>query len=130
MPANVLSETPLWEKIAGFIGFLLILIMLGYLGWSASSNGDAPPQIEFEIVDIQMLPNNHLVRVIVRNRGGQVAMSLNIEARLQVVDDDPEQSTALVDYLAIESQQEIGFYFKSNPAAGELTFRALNFQVP
>lgn len=130
MSAKILPKTPLWEKIAGFVGFILILFMLGYLGWSAFTNDDAPPQIEFEIVDAQATPDGHLVRVLVRNRGEQVATSLNVEARLNMAGELAEHSTALIDYLPIASQQEIGFFFKNNPAAGELTFRALNFQAP
>lgn len=130
MSQSVFSETPFWERIAGFIGFILILFMLGYLGWSALSNDDAPPQIEFEIIDIQTVQNNHLVRVLVHNRGEQVAMSLNIEAHLHIADAEPEQSTTSIDYLPIQSQQEVGFYFTNNPAYGELIFRALNFQLP
>ena len=130
MSQSVFSETPFWERIAGFIGFILILFMLGYLGWSALSNDDAPPQIEFEIIDVQTLPNTHLVRVLVHNHGEQVAMSLNIEAHLHIIDGEPEQSITLIDYLPIQSHQEVGFYFKNNPASGELSFRALNFQIP
>lgn len=126
---NNLSETPLWEKLTGLLGFILICFTFGYLLWTAISNKDLPPTIHFKVIATQSLEKNYLVMVDVENIGDKAATVLNLEGRLKIAN-GLQRSTAQVDYLASKSTQRVGFYFKSNPADGELTFMPMNYQEP
>jgi uncharacterized protein (TIGR02588 family) len=127
---NNLSETPLWEKLTGLIGFLLICSTVGYLLWAAMSNDNEPPNIHFNVITIESLEKQYLVLVDVENIGDTTATVLYLEGQLKNADGLVQRSTAQVNYLASQSIQRVGFYFKSNPAEGALSFIPLNYQEP
>jgi uncharacterized protein (TIGR02588 family) len=127
---NNLAETPLWEKLAGLIGFLLICVTVVYLLWAAINNKNQPPTIHFNVIGTQSLEKQYLVLVDVENIGEKTATDLHVEGQLKSANDLIQRSTAQVDYLAAQSTQRVGFYFKSNPADGELTFTPMNYQEP
>lgn len=124
------SQTPLWEKVVGSIGCALIVLTIGYLFWTAITNSDTPPVIEFEVTQIEKLADGYLVNVMVRNQGQRAVTRLNVEARLEGSEETLEQSTTSIDYLAAKSRQEVGFYFTENLERHELVFQALNYQKP
>lgn len=125
-----LSKTPLWEKLVGLMGFLLICFTVVYLVWSAFSNTNQSPNIQFSLVKIQSLEQQYLVLVDVKNIGDKTASDLYLEARLSSDIGRMLRSTTQVSYLAPSSTQRVGFYFKSDPAQGELTFSPLGYQEP
>jgi uncharacterized protein (TIGR02588 family) len=125
-----LPKTPLWEKLVGLMGFLFICFTVIYLVWSAFSNTNQPPDIQFSVVSIESLEQQYLALVDVKNIGDKTAADLHLEARLSNANGRIQRSTAQVSYLAPDSTQRIGFYFTSDPAEGELTFNPMGYQEP
>lgn len=128
MPA--FSNTPMWEKVVGLVGFTLIIATILFLLWSAYSKNNEPPDIDIEVTQITALSNGYLVTVTVRNSGDITAENLKIEGRLGQADDGEERVSATVDYLAPRASREVGFYFRQDPSAKELSFYPLSFQKP
>ena len=125
-----LSKTPLWEKLVGLMGFLLICLTVIYLVWSAFSNTNQPPNIQFSVVRIEALEQQYLVLVDVKNSGDKTVSDLLLEACLTDGDGSMQSSTSQVSYLAPSSSQRVGFYFTSDPAKGELSFTPIGYQEP
>jgi uncharacterized protein (TIGR02588 family) len=125
-----LSKTPLWEKMVGLMGFVLICLTVIYLVLSAFSNTNHPPNVQFNVVNIEALEQQYLVLVDVKNTGDKTASDLLLEARLMSVDRSMQSATSKVSYLAPSSSQRVGFYFTSDPAKGELTFTPMGYQEP
>ncbi|MCL5974780.1 MAG: hypothetical protein M1270_02960 [Gammaproteobacteria bacterium] len=118
------------RKVFWVLGFLLIVFTVVYLMWSAFSNANQPPNINFSVVGTESLDQQYLVLVDVKNLGDKTASDLHLEASLNDADGRTQRSTAQVSYLAPNSNQRVGFYFISNPADGELTFKPLGYQEP
>lgn len=125
-----LPKTPVWEKSIGLLGFILIGFTVVYLLWSAFSNANQPPNIHFSVVRTESLDQQYLVLVDVKNMGDKTASDLHLEANLNDASGRIQRSTAQVSYLAPASNQRVGFYFTSDPADGELTFKPLGYQEP
>lgn len=128
MPA--FSNTPVWEKVVGLVGFTLIIATILFLLGSAFSLGSEPPDIDIKVTKRTTLSNGYLVTVIVQNRGDITAENLEIEGRLDLADGGEERVSATVDYLAPRASREIGFYFRQDPSTRELSFYPLSFQKP
>lgn len=127
---NNLSTTPLWEILTGLLGFVLICFTVGYLLWSASTNDDKPPNIHFNVIAVESVDDQYLVRVDVKNIGDKTATDLHLEGRIENSNGPIQRSTMRVDYLASGSTQRVGFYFNTNPAEGTLTFVPMGYQEP
>lgn len=125
-----LSDTPLWEKIIGLMGFLLICFTIGYLLWSAFSNDNEPPKIHFSVVSTEALEQQYLVLVDVSNMGDKTASDLHLEGKLTNGNGLVQRSSVQVSYLASKSTQRVGFYFTTDPTLGELTFSPIGYLEP
>lgn len=127
---NTHPDTPLWEKLTGLVGCILICATIGYLVWSAISSDHQPPEIHFKTVSVESLENRYLVMVDIKNVGDEAATEVHISAELKDAKDSTQRSTVKIDYLASKSTQRVGFYFESDPEAGELTFIPDNYLEP
>ena len=124
------EKTPLWEKLVGFCGFVLICFTVVYLVWAALTNTDQPPSIDFNVVRTEVVQNQHMVLVEVKNNGDRTVSELQLEARLTDPSGKLQRSVSQVNYLATQSTQRVGFYFTSDPTKGELTFITMGYQEP
>lgn len=123
-------NTPLWEKVMGLVGFLLLCSGIVYLTWMALTEKDLPPEFLFEIKYIHELDSGFLVEVDVANGGSQSVAALYIEARLDNNGEVIERSEAEFDYLPSRSNNTAGLFFHNDPRAHHLTFKALGYQTP
>ena len=124
------QQTPLWERLVGLAGFLLICCTVVYLTHAALQGSGNPPDIHFELVSIHLGEAGYLVLVDVSNPGGATAADLQLEAQLQGNGAAPETVSSQLDYLAPRSTRRVGFYFATDPARGELMFRPLGYREP
>lgn len=122
------SNTPLWEKILGLSGLLLLLTGFIYLGWMSLHEHDSPPDIRFVVTEINQLASGYLVQLDVHNSGTQSIAALQFEGYLN--GDAGETSRSEIDYVPSHSKSSAGLFFTHNPHAGTLTFKALGYQKP
>lgn len=124
------TNTPTWEKILGLFGLVLLCAGFIYLGWSAITEKNTPPDIVFEVKEISPVEQGFLAQVDVLNKGSQTAAVLLIVGSLASDTGDTETSTAQIDYLPSNSKARIGLYFSKDPNLGTLTFRPLGYREP
>lgn len=123
-------HTPLWEKLLGIVGLLLLLAGFIYLGWMAIHEDDTPPDVLFSITRISQVSDGFLVEVEVTNNGSQSLAALHLKGSLTIEDGEPEINQAQVDYLPSRSKGHAGFFFSRDPRTGTLEFKPSGYQEP
>ncbi|HYE45335.1 MAG TPA: TIGR02588 family protein [Caulobacter sp.] len=124
------DTTSLLEWIAGGIGLLMLLAVLGVIGREALVGDTSPPAIVVEQVGTQAVPGGYLVRIKVANTGGNSAAQVVVEGELARPGQEPETSEATFDYVPERSSREGGLFFRDDPAGGGLTLRAKGYVEP
>ncbi|MEX0740594.1 MAG: hypothetical protein WD071_14745 [Pseudohongiella sp.] len=125
-----MSDTPLWEKLVGLVGMLLVVGTISFLLWTAVTSEEGAPEFDFEIHQISASGTRFLVLLDVRNTGDLTASDLGVEARLHTREGSTESAEARIGYLPAGSTRQVGVYFDADPAEGDLAFRALGYQKP
>ncbi|NBB14338.1 TIGR02588 family protein [Caulobacter sp. SLTY] len=124
------DTTSVLEWIAGGIGLLLLLLVVGVIGREALFGDRSPPAVLVEQVGAQAVPGGYLVRIKVRNDGGRSAAQVVVEGELTRQGAEPETGEATFDYVPPGSSREGGLFFTADPAAGELALRAKGYVEP
>lgn len=124
------NKTPLWENLVGLLGLVLLCVGFVFLTWTKITAKESPPEISFSINTVTQGDSSFLVNVTVKNHGFQSVIALQVEAVLNGDDKNEERSNLEIDYLPSNSTRDIGFFFGEDPRVGELTFKALGYQVP
>ena len=127
---KVTDTTSLLEWIAGGLGLLLVLLVLGVIGREALFGDSSPPAVVVEQLGVKAVPGGHLVEVKVSNRGGSSAAAVLIEGELTLPGAEPETSETTFDYVPDKSSREGGLFFQGDPKVGVLTLRAKGYVAP
>jgi uncharacterized protein (TIGR02588 family) len=128
--SNKKPVTPLWEKIVGMLGLVLLCVGFAYLSWENITKEKSPLHILFAVGSIIEVETEFLVTVNVENTGFQSATALQVEGVLLKDGKKIESHRMQIDYIPSNSNRRIGFFFKQDPHLGALEFRALGFQEP
>jgi uncharacterized protein (TIGR02588 family) len=119
------------EWIAGGIGLLLTLALVGFIGWEAFTRTEpVPPQVEVRMEAIQPVGQGYVVEIVAQNATGETAQAVEIEGTLMQGGREVEKSTVTLDYVPGASSAHAGLYFTRDPAAGQLQLRALGYARP
>jgi uncharacterized protein (TIGR02588 family) len=126
------QETPFWEQIAGFIGLLLVLGVLGFLIYEGIQ-----PQTEAEIVtevkSISPQPGGYLVSFEASNRGHSTAAGVLVEGALYDLanpDEPIETAEVTFDYIPDQSDRTGSFVFEHDPRQYDLRIQVKGFMDP
>ena len=119
------------EWIAGAVGLVLTLALLGFIGWRAlTGDGHSPPELELRVERVVRAGDAYVAQFVVHNRAEQTAEGVEIEGKLSGGTGEPETSTATFDYIPGGSAVRGGLYFSSDPRTGDLRLRALGHTRP
>jgi uncharacterized protein (TIGR02588 family) len=122
---------PALEWIAAAVGLLLIVAMLGVIGWEATKgHGEKPPAVEVVAEKVIGVAGGYVVEVALRNRSPATAAGVVVEGVLTGGDAAPETSTVTIDYVPGGSTRRAGLIFTKDPRLGDLKLRALGYTEP
>ena len=125
------EETPALEWLAAVIGFVLVAATIGYLIYSASTQGDAPPNLAIENYTISKVGNDFLVQFTLSNSGDNNAAEITVEGKITEGEKESETSAVTIDYAPAHSTREGGLLFKNEPKKGEnFEIRAVGYKKP
>lgn len=114
------------EWIAGGLGLLLTLGLLGFLGWQAVTvDRQVPPQLDLRVESVAPAGAGYVAAIVVRNRSPHTAGGVEVEGTLA-----GETSSVTFSYVPGGSSVRGGLYFSSDPSAGGLRLRALGYSDP
>lgn len=121
----------LTEWIAGCIGLILTLGLLGLVGWQAvKGSRGAVPHVQVRVTGITRAAPGYVVAIQAENSTGQTAGGVQVEGRLTRADGPTETSNTSFDYIPGHSVVKGGLFFTSDPRKGELQVRPLGYRVP
>ena len=126
------QETPLWEKLAGLVGLLLVLGVLGFLLYEASQS---PTEAEIipTVESITPQAGGYLVKFTASNQGRTTAASVLVEGALYdpARGDEPVETTEMTfDYIPDESDRTGLLVFEHDPRQYELRIQVKGFMDP
>lgn len=124
------ARTPILEWIAGGVGLVLTLGLVGALALDALSAGDAPPDLRVSQTAVHERVGAYVVEVRVDNRGDRAAAAVEIEGELTLDGAEPEVASVTLDYVPQGSTRQAGLVFSQNPRNGRLALRALGYVDP
>ena len=125
-------RTPPLEIALGLLGGAVVLGLVGFLLLSAlHGEGRGQPAFSVELMaPIRLDAGGWVVPFRAVNDGRAPASQVRLEAELALPDGRRERGEVVIDYLAGGAEEEGGFFFEGDPAAGRLTARALGFLRP
>ena len=119
------------EWIAGGVGLLLTLALVGFVGWEAFTRTEkVPPQVELTVQEILPAGQGYVAKIVAHNATGQAAQGVQIEGALMQGGREVEKSTVTLDFVPGGSDAHAGLYFTRDPASGRLQLRALGYARP
>jgi uncharacterized protein (TIGR02588 family) len=124
------GETPVLEWIAAAIGLVVLVGVTGFVASEALRPDETPPRIVVQSLGVEKTEAGYLVRIRAVNRGGSAAAQVVVEGELVKAGAKPETAEATFDFIADHSSREGGLFFRGDPAAGALTFRAKGYAAP
>ena len=129
-PPRQEAPPPFWEWVVAAIGLLLVLGSLGYLLLQAARGEGGPPQPVIEVLATEPQGERFLVRLQVRNAGGNPAAALRIEGTLRRDGQAIESSEVELDYLPGNSTREAGLFFDHDPRSHRLQLAPRSWRAP
>ncbi|MCW2247538.1 uncharacterized protein (TIGR02588 family) [Azospirillum fermentarium] len=124
------SGIPRTEWAAACAGGALLLAAVGYLVWNAALSADSPPDVAAAVVRVDRLDDGWRALVRADNHGGTTAAEVAVVAELSRPGQPPERVTITFDYIPADSRRTGGVFFRSDPAGGTLTVRAIGYRDP
>jgi uncharacterized protein (TIGR02588 family) len=125
------ERTPALEWIAGGVGAVLTLAMIGFLGWEAyQSPADAPPAVEVSLRDIVPAGEGFVAEIAAVNHSPETAAAVDVEGVLRRDGREVERSQVTLDYVPGDSERRGGLFFSQDPRDYDLELRALGYAEP
>lgn len=125
------EETPALEWLAAAIGFILVASTIGYLIYSAATQGDSPPNLSVENYTVSKSGNAYLVQFTLSNDGENNAAEVTVEGKIEEGGKETETSAVTIDYAPAHSTREGGLLFKTEPVKDKnFEIRAVGYKKP
>lgn len=121
----------LFEWIAAAFGGLIVVSIIGYMVFLATTEDNGPPR--FSIVPVQTLKQGDrtLVTFSADNSGDTTAAQVQVEGRLLDAAGQPvDEAQATIDFLPKGSQRTGGLIFARDPSGFTLDLRIVGYEDP
>jgi uncharacterized protein (TIGR02588 family) len=118
------------EWMLAGLGALIICGSVGFLGYKAWTDGDGPPAIQCETLEIRRVPTGYVVEIKLRNEGAATAAQLKIVGELIKDNSVIESGEAVFDYVPAGSTRSGGLFFLNDPRAYQLRIHPEGYQRP
>ena len=130
------QETPFWEQVAGFIGLLLVLAVVGFLVYEGIQPR-TEAELMAEVKSITEQPGGYLVEFELSNHGRTTAAAVIVEGALydtvpsgEPLEQPLETAEMNFDYVPDRSDRTGSFVFEHDPRQYELHLQVKGFMDP
>lgn len=124
------SYTSKWEWVAAGLGLLIVLGMLGSIGYYGLTTSQSVPAVRIEHAGTDAVPGGYVVRFRAVNSSSATAAALRIAGELRQGSAVVESGEAVLDYLPGRSERQGGFFFRQDPSRYELRLYPLGYVEP
>lgn len=128
---NIKDQKNLLEWGVFWLGLLLVLSILVYLGYEAYHYKPSSPELYVEYWPDPTGAQPNRYRVVVSNRGGETAESVQVELVLQQGGKEVEKAELEIAFVPQESKREgwVNFSHKP-PSKNAISARVISYQKP
>lgn len=125
------DKPPPLAMIAGAIGFVLTLGLIGFIGWEAFHRAQARvPAVEVQAGEVHRTERGYVLEFDARNTTSHTAAAVQVEATLTAAGAKPVVSSVTLDYIPGHSTRKGGIFLPIDPSSGDLKLRALGYAKP
>lgn len=124
------SYTSKWEWVAAALGLLIVLGMLGYVGYHGLTATASVPVVTIEHAGTEAIPGGYVVRFRALNSSSSTASALRVAGELRDGGEVVESGQAVIDYLPGYSERQGGLFFRQEPNRYELRLYPLGYVDP
>jgi uncharacterized protein (TIGR02588 family) len=122
--------TSKWEWMSGGVGLVMVLTMVGYIGYNALNAEPLVPAVTVDHLSTEPTPGGYVVTFRARNGGPSTAASLLISGGLSDGSRDIETSEVVVDYLPPRGERRGGLIFQNDPSRYQLHLEPKGYVDP
>jgi uncharacterized protein (TIGR02588 family) len=118
------------EWAVGALGALIVVAVLGMLGYEAAVARDGLPILVTRVIAVTPTEAGFVVRFETENRGPSTAAEVVVRATLKEGDQTVEDIETTLDYVARRSRREAGVILRRDPSSGALEIAAVSYRKP
>jgi len=127
---NIENRKAHWiEWATGAVSALLVMILVGWIGYHAVTQGNGPPDLSVTIVSSAGRAQGYLVMFDVENTGDRTAATVVVRGEISAKDDVIETVETTLDYVPARSKARGGLIFRNDPE-GRSRIAATGFSEP
>lgn len=118
------------EFLVGVVSGVLLVSVLGFLGYQAVTVRDGPPALRTRVAPVSDADQPpYVFEVQVRNTGGQTAQAVQITGQLTRDDRQVEQASATVRYIPPHSHRDVSLLFDTDPKTAAVSVKAAGYAL-
>ncbi|MGQ4272570.1 hypothetical protein [Terrihabitans sp. B22-R8] len=117
--------TPWLEYVAGTIGAIFALAVLGIIAWDGLTGDNAPPDLVVEIVGTRPAANGFAADIRIRNLGTQTASDVTVEGSA-----GEDKAEAQFDFVPGSSERKGTLVFPGDMPQADVALRVLGYREP
>lgn len=130
MSAGNGKTTPVAEWVVGSCGLLLVLGVLGFLGYQEITQKESPPDITLHVEAIQPARNGYLMMIRAKNHGSVTAAGVMVRGMLRDGNATVETSHMRFQYVPPDSERKGGLYFSHDPRTLDVVLQPEGYERP
>lgn len=122
---------PHWvEWATGIVSAVLVVAMLGWVGYEALTDKDGPPEFRIVITGIGPVSGGHRVEFDITNLATRTAATVNVRGEILDGNSTVEDAEVVIDYVPAQSKSSGGLIFREDPRGREVRIRAIGYSDP
>lgn len=111
------------EYVVGALGALLVLLLVGFLGYQAIVARETGPELSVAVTGVELAPAGYAVHFELVNSGGETAEAVQLGGALVRRGRPVEQASTTVDYVPPDSVRAGALLFSIDPRTAQLQIR-------
>lgn len=124
-------DQPHWiEWVAGMLSLVLILGIIGWVGYEAVTRTDEPPALSVTLIGTESGPSGHRVTFEVENGSTATAAAVVLHGEITDNGEIVEEAEVTFDYVPSQSKAGGALMFQTDPTGKQITIRPVGFTDP
>ncbi len=123
-------EPRLIEWATGVVSAILVVAMIGWVGYEAWMDEDMPPEFSIAITARTQVEGGYRVEFDIANKATVTAAAVTVRGEILDGGNMVEDADVTFDYVPAESKSSGAILFSQDPGAREVRIRAVGYTDP
>jgi len=125
------TQDPHWiEWATGIVSALLVLAMIGSVGFEAIVEEDQPPEFGIAITSRGAVQGGYRVEFDIANHASRTAAAVVVRGEIMDQGEAAEDAEVTFDYVPTQSKSSGAMLFSEDPGQREVRIRAVGYTDP